>query len=77
MKKKPSFTCSHKFYIKYKTNKNHWVGNLITKPIDIDEFLNRRDIIPESEASFNDDDAIDASGIAEFQTETSVVAEEA
>ena len=44
------------------------------KPIDVDELFNRRFIISEFEDSLNDDDAIDASGITESQTETSVVA---
>ena len=34
-------------------------------PIDIDELFNRRVIISKLEASFNDDDTIDSSGITE------------
>ena len=45
------------------------------KPMDLDKLFNRRVIISELEASLNDDDAIDASGITECQTETAVVAE--
>ena len=45
------------------------------KPIDVDKFFNTRFIIIELEVSLDDDDAIDALGITEVQTETSVVAE--
>ena len=45
------------------------------KPMDIDELFNRRVVISELEACLNDDDAIDASGITEGQTETEIVAE--
>ena len=39
------------------------------KPIDVDEFFNRRVIIIELEASLNDDDEIEAPGITEEQIE--------
>ena len=58
-----------------KIYKNGWVGNSLMKPIDVDKFFNTRFIIIELEVSLDDDDAIDASGITEVQTETSVVAE--
>ena len=45
------------------------------KPMDVDELFNRRVIISELEAHFNDDNSIDASGITYIQTETLVVAE--
>ena len=45
------------------------------KPIYVDELFTRRVIISELEASLNDCDAIDASGITEVQTEIAVVAE--
>ena len=45
------------------------------KPIHADELFNRRVIISELESSFNNDDAIDTSGITEVQTETAVVTE--
>ena len=45
------------------------------KPIDVDKLLNRRVITSELGARLSDDGAIDASGIIEGQTETSVVAE--
>ena len=45
------------------------------KPADVDKFFNRRVIISELEVSFNDDDVIEAVGIADCQTEKSVVEE--
>ena len=45
------------------------------KPMDVVKFFNRRVIISELEASLNNDDAIDSSGITKGQTETAVVAE--
>ena len=42
------------------------------KPIDIDELYDRRFITSELESSFNNDDAIDASGITQVQPETAV-----
>ena len=45
------------------------------KPMDGDKSFNRRVIISKLEASLNDDDEIDASGITEVQIETVVVAE--
>ena len=45
------------------------------KPMDVDELFNRRVIISELESRWNNDYAIDASGINEGQTETSVVSE--
>ena len=45
------------------------------KPMDVDKLFNIRVIISELEASLNGDYAVEASGITEVQTETSVVAE--
>ena len=45
------------------------------KPMDFDELFNRRVILSELEACLNDDYTIEAPGITEVQTETSVVAE--
>ena len=45
------------------------------KSIGVDELFNRRVIISELEASFNDDDAIDLSGIIGEKLETPVVSE--
>ena len=70
MKKNTLSTSFHKFYIKNKTTKNHWVWKSLTKPIDIDELFNRRVIISEFGASLTNDNAIEASGITEGQTET-------
>ena len=75
MKKNPFGTYPHKFYIKDKTPKKHWVGHSQIKPIDVDEFFNRRFIIGELEYSFNDDDTIGASVVPKRKIETSVVAE--
>ena len=44
------------------------------KPMDVDEFFNRRVIISELEACLNDGDAIDASVLIDVQTETAVIA---
>ena len=49
------------FYIRDKAMNNHWVGNSIMKPIDVDEFFNKKVIICELESSLNEDAAIDAS----------------
>ena len=48
---------------------NHWVGHLLIKSTDVDEFFNIRVIIRELEYSLNDDDAIDASVVEEGETE--------
>ena len=40
------------------------------KPMDVDEFLNRRVIVSELEESLNNDDTIESSGITDVQTET-------
>ena len=56
-----------------KNNTNHFVGHSLMKPIDVNKLLNRRFIISGLEDSLNDDDKIYASGIAEVQTETSVI----
>ena len=45
------------------------------KPIYVDDLFNRMFIISELGDSLNDDDAIDASGIIEVQTETAIFAE--
>ena len=74
MDKNPSFISSKKFYIKNKTSTNDWVGSSPMKHIDVDELFNRRVIISGLEASFNDDKAIEVSGITQGQTETEVVA---
>ena len=65
LKKKPFCTSSHKFYIKYKSTINHWIGHSIIKPIDANELFNRRVIISELEYSLNDDDTIGASVLTE------------
>ena len=44
------------------------------KPIDVDEFFNRRFIISELEHSLNNDESIDASVVPEGKKEASVVA---
>ena len=67
MNKNHFFTYYHKFYIKDKTSKNHWVGHSLMKPIDVDKLSNRRVINSELEASFIGDDAIDASVITGVQ----------
>ena len=48
--------------------KNHCVGHLLIKTIGVDELSNRRVIIRELGSSLNDDDAIDASVVAEGET---------
>ena len=45
------------------------------KPMDVYKFFNRRVIIIELEACFNDDYAIDAPGITQGQIETAAVVE--
>ena len=45
------------------------------KPMNIDEFFNRRVIFSGLEARFNYDDTTDSPGITEGQIETEVVAE--
>ena len=47
----------------------HWVGCSLKKPIGVDEFFNLRVIIHQLESSLNDDDKIDASVVAEGETE--------
>ena len=61
--------------MKYKNPKNHRVENSILKPIGFDELFDIRVIICELETILNDDDAIEALGIKEVQTETVVVEE--
>ena len=48
---------------------NHWIGHSPIKPIDVDELFNRRIIITGPEDSLNDDNAIDASVVAELVLE--------
>ena len=55
-------------YLTDKTPTNNWVENSLSKPIDVDELFDIRVIFSELEASLNDDDTIDASGITEGQT---------
>ena len=74
VKKNPFLTSPQKFYIKDKTHTNHWFVHSLMKTIDVDELFNIRVIISEFEASLNDDDKIESSGITEVQTETPVVA---
>ena len=54
---------------------NPMVGHSLMKPIYVDDLFNRMFIISELGDSLNDDDAIDASGIIEVQTETAIFAE--
>ena len=68
MTKTPFFAYSHKFYIKDKAMKSHWVVHSLMKPIDDDKIFNRRVIIRELGSSLNDDDSIDASVIPEVKT---------
>ena len=56
-------------FIKDKTTTNHWVGYSLIKTIDIDEFFKIRVIINELDASLNDSDSINGSGIKRGQTE--------
>ena len=74
MNKNPFFASSHKFYLNGKKPKSHWVGKPLMKLMDVDELFNIRVIICSLEERLNDDNAIDASGITEGQTETSVIA---
>ena len=53
----------------------HWVGNSLIETIDVGEFFNIRVIILELESILNNDDAIDASVVAEGETQPSVVSE--
>ena len=53
----------------------HWVGNSLIETIDVGEFFNIRVIILELESILNNDDAIDASVVAEGETQSSVVSE--
>ena len=71
MKKNPFITSSHKFYIKDKDMEKHWVGNSLIETIDVGEFFNIRVIILELESILNNNDAIDASVVAEYRTEAS------
>ena len=48
---------------------------MILKPIDVDEFFNRKVIISDLVSSLNSDDAIYASIVTVDRTEESVVAE--
>ena len=75
MKKNPFITSSHKFYIKDKDMEKHWVGNSLIETIDVGEFFNIRVIILELESILNNNDAIDASVVAEGETQSSVVSE--
>ena len=49
--------------------KNHWVGNSQIKPIDVDELFNIKVIIDKLGSSLNENDAIDASVVADDVTE--------
>ena len=53
---------------------NHWVGHLLIKSTDVDEFFNIRVIIHELEYSLNGDYAINTSVETEGETESSIVA---
>ena len=53
----------------------HWVGNSLIETIDVGEFFNIRVIILELESILNNNDAIDASVVAEGETQSSVVSE--
>ena len=56
---KPFCTSPSKFYIKDKSMKNNWVGNLPMKNIDVDELFNIRFIIHALECNLNYNDTID------------------
>ena len=65
MKKNHLCTSYHKFYIKDKDIKNHWVVHSKMKPIGVDEFFSRNIVINELESILNKDDKTEASVAAE------------
>ena len=66
---KKNYFCKypHKFYIKDRTTKNHWVEHSLTNPMYDDELFNRRVKISKLKTCLNDYGAIYASGITELQ----------
>ena len=73
--KTPFCTSYHNFLIIDRNPTNHWIGLSRIKPIDVDDLFNIRFIMSELEASFNDNDTFNSSGITEGQTEAEVVEE--